>query len=146
MTPTIYYCYDAYCGWCYGFSLVIQKIAAEYKDQIFFETLSGGMIPKESSQHIGKMASYIKGAYKNVEDMTGIKYVYPHLGIRTNHYKLVYFYTINEWELYDLKKDPAEKNNIYSDPANKTLVSQLKKQLIELRSFYQDTDPAGELN
>jgi putative protein-disulfide isomerase len=74
MTPTIYYCYDAYCGWCYGFSLVIQKIAEEYKNQIFFETLSGGMIPKESSQHIGKMASYIKGAYKNVEDMTGIKF------------------------------------------------------------------------
>ena len=32
------------------------------------------MIPKESSQHIGKMASYIKGAYKNVEDMTGISF------------------------------------------------------------------------
>jgi arylsulfatase A-like enzyme len=73
-------------------------------------------------------------------------HVYPHLGIRTNHYKLVYFYTINEWELYDLKKDPAENNNIYSDPANKTLVSQLKKQLIERRSFYNDTEPAGELN
>jgi len=74
MTPTIYYCYDAYCGWCYGFSQVMQKIAAEYKDRIFFETLSGGMIPKESAQHIGKMAGYIKGAYKNVEDMTGIKF------------------------------------------------------------------------
>ena len=74
MTPTIYYCYDAYCGWCYGFSQVMQKIAEEYKDRIFFETLSGGMIPKESAQHIGKMAGYIKGAYKNVEDMTGIKF------------------------------------------------------------------------
>lgn len=49
----------------------MQKIAAEYKDRIFFETLSGGMIPKESAQHIGKMAGYIKGAYKTVEDMTG---------------------------------------------------------------------------
>jgi len=74
MTPTIYYCYDAYCGWCYGFSKVMQKIAAEYKDRIFFETLSGGMIPKESAQHIGKMAGYIQGAYKNVEDLTGIKF------------------------------------------------------------------------
>ena len=25
-------------------------------------------------------------------------------GIRTNQYKLVYFYTIGEWELYDLTK------------------------------------------
>jgi len=74
MTPTIYYCYDAYCGWCYGFSTVMQKIAEEYKDRIFFETLSGGMIPKESAQHIGKTAGYIQGAYKNVEDLTGIKF------------------------------------------------------------------------
>jgi arylsulfatase A-like enzyme len=73
-------------------------------------------------------------------------HVYPHLGIRTNKYKLVYFYTIGEWELYDLQKDPAEKNNIYSDPANKALVTELKRQLIERRSFYKDTEPAGELN
>jgi arylsulfatase A-like enzyme len=73
-------------------------------------------------------------------------HVYPHLGIRTSQYKLVYFYTVNEWELYDLKRDPSEKNNIYSNPANKSLVSQLKKQLVEQRSFYKDTEPAGELN
>jgi putative protein-disulfide isomerase len=52
----------------------MQKISEEYKDRIFFETLSGGMIPKESVQHIGKMAGYIRGAYKNVEDLTGIKF------------------------------------------------------------------------
>jgi arylsulfatase A-like enzyme len=73
-------------------------------------------------------------------------HVYPHLGIRTNKYKLVYFYTIGEWELYDVHKDPAEKNNIYSNPAYKALVPELKKQLIERRSFYKDTEPAGELN
>ena len=73
-------------------------------------------------------------------------HVYPHLGIRTSQYKLVYFYTVNEWELYDLTKDPAEKNNIYSNPQNKLLVSQLKKQLVEQRSFYKDTEPAGEFN
>ena len=73
-------------------------------------------------------------------------HVYPHLGIRTSRYKLVYFYTVDEWELYDLIKDPAEKNNIYSNPVNKSLVSQLKKQLVERRAFYKDAEPAGELN
>ncbi|MGL6266913.1 MAG: sulfatase/phosphatase domain-containing protein, partial [Chitinophagaceae bacterium] len=72
-------------------------------------------------------------------------HVYPHLGIRTNRNKLVYFYTINEWELYDLEKDPAENNNIYNDPVNSSLVNKLKKQLIERRTFYRDTEPAGEL-
>lgn len=72
MKPVIIYCYDAYCGWCYGFSPIIKKIAEDYKNTLDFETLSGGMIPKESKQPIGKMAGYILGAYKTVEEMTGI--------------------------------------------------------------------------
>lgn len=74
MQPTIYYCYDAYCGWCYGFSPVIKKLAEDYKNKINFEVLSGGMIPKENARHISSIASYIKGAYKQVEEMTGIKF------------------------------------------------------------------------
>lgn len=72
--PTIYYCYDAYCGWCYGFSPVIRRIADEYQDRIAFETLSGGMIPKEGKHHISKMAGYILGAYASVEERTGIRF------------------------------------------------------------------------
>lgn len=72
--PTIFYCYDAYCGWCYGFSPVMKKIADTYHQQLHFETLSGGMIPKESRAHIGKMADYILGAYQQVENLTGIKF------------------------------------------------------------------------
>ena len=72
--PVLYYCYDAYCGWCYGFSNVIKQVAADYAGKIDIEVLSGGMIPAENPQHIGKMASYIKDAYKRVEDMTGVKF------------------------------------------------------------------------
>jgi putative protein-disulfide isomerase len=74
MKPTLYYCYDAYCGWCYGFSPVIKKIATEYKDQLAFEVLSGGMLFSEQPQHIGVMAAYINSAYKNVEERTGITF------------------------------------------------------------------------
>jgi putative protein-disulfide isomerase len=74
MKPKIIYCYDAYCGWCYGFSPVIKEIWENYKDQFDFETISGGMIPIESSQHIGSIASYIKDAYKTVENMTGVTF------------------------------------------------------------------------
>lgn len=74
MAPVIIYCYDAYCGWCYGFSPVIQKIFHEYKDRVFFETLSGGMIPVESAHHIGRMAGFIAASYKRVEELTGITF------------------------------------------------------------------------
>jgi putative protein-disulfide isomerase len=74
MQPVIYYCYDAYCGWCYGFSPVIKKIAAEYKDTISFEVLSGGMIPADNPRPIAATAAYISKAYKTVEEMTGIQF------------------------------------------------------------------------
>ena len=72
--PTIYYCYDAYCGWCYGFSKVMTQLAKEYGDKITFDVLSGGMIDDGDPQHIGAMAGYIKEAHKNVEQLSGIKF------------------------------------------------------------------------
>jgi putative protein-disulfide isomerase len=74
MTPTIIYCYDAYCGWCYGFSPVITKTAETYKDKLFFEVLSGGMIPAENPRPIAATATYISEGYKRVEELTGIKF------------------------------------------------------------------------
>lgn len=74
MTPTIIYCYDAYCGWCYGFSPVIKKIAEDYKDQLAFEVLSGGMIITDTPRPISTTAAYIQQAYKTVEEYTGITF------------------------------------------------------------------------
>ena len=74
MQPVLIYCYDAYCGWCFGFSPVIKKIAADYKETLQTEVLSGGMILPEKPVHISTSAGYILNAYKNVEELTGIKF------------------------------------------------------------------------
>jgi putative protein-disulfide isomerase len=74
MTPTIYYCYDAYCGWCYGFSPVMKRIWNEYKEQLAFDVLSGGMIITENPVPISSTAGYIQTAYKRVEELTGIEF------------------------------------------------------------------------
>ncbi|MEP7319851.1 MAG: DsbA family protein [Panacibacter sp.] len=74
MKPSLIYCYDAYCGWCYGFSPVIKKIAATFKDRLDFEVLSGGMIITEKPVAIAATAAYIQGAYKKVEEYTGITF------------------------------------------------------------------------
>ena len=74
MKKTIYYCYDAYCGWCYGFSPIMKKIAEAYKDEFEIEVLSGGMLIGEQVQPISKIAPYIQSAYKRVEELTGIKF------------------------------------------------------------------------
>ncbi len=74
MKPAFIYCYDAYCGWCYGFSPVIRKLSDQYKNSFDFEVYSGGMILPEKPRHIGLMAGYIQKAYKNVEDLSGVKF------------------------------------------------------------------------
>ena len=64
-----------------------------------------------------------------------------HYGVRTERYKLIHFYyDIDEWELYDLEKDPQEMNNVYEDPAYGEIREQLMEKLHELQAQYQDGD------
>ncbi|MCX6337518.1 MAG: DsbA family protein [Bacteroidetes bacterium] len=74
MKPTLFYCYDAYCGWCYGFSPVIKQIAENYNPQLNIEVLSGGMIVPENPVPIGVTAGFIQKAYPTVEEYTGVKF------------------------------------------------------------------------
>ena len=74
MQPVLIYCYDAWCGWCYGFSPVMQKINEQYKDLWHIEVLSGGMILPEQPVPLKATATYIQGAYKNIETLTGIQF------------------------------------------------------------------------
>jgi arylsulfatase A-like enzyme len=67
--------------------------------------------------------------------------VAPHFGIRTQRYKLIRFYgPHNEWELYDLTKDPHEMNNMIHDHSNTSLINQLKSKLIVLIKEYKDDE------
>jgi arylsulfatase A-like enzyme len=62
-----------------------------------------------------------------------------HYGIRTERYKLIHFYDpIDSWELYDLKKDPREMNNVYDDENYRKTVDQLMKKLKGIQDKYQD--------
>jgi len=74
MKPLLIYCYDAYCGWCYGFSPVIKQIAETFKDAITTEVLSGGMMIEENAAPIEKIAPFIQSAYSRVEELSGIKF------------------------------------------------------------------------
>jgi arylsulfatase A-like enzyme len=71
--------------------------------------------------------------------------VSPHFGIRTQRFKLIRFYKrVNSWELYDLKKDPSEMNNLYGKKGYQKLTSALMNQLGELIDNYEDEN-AGKI-
>ena len=76
-------------------------------------------------------------------------YAYPathnvrkHEGVSEKRYKLIRFYGRDvpngeEWELYDLEKDPQEMQSQYSNPDYAAEVKRLKKELQRLRKYYQ---------
>ena len=72
--------------------------------------------------------------------------VLQHLGVRGERYKLIYFYSVNEWELYDLKTDPQEQKNLIKSSTHQIIVSQMKTELLKLRDLYEDHEAAGELH
>ncbi len=75
--PKIIYFFDVLCGWCYGFSPVIKKLAEKYQDDFDFEVVSGGMVTGERVQPASFMANYILKAYKQVESTAGVEFGEP---------------------------------------------------------------------
>lgn len=76
-----------------------------------------------------------------------------HYGIRTRDFKLIFFYglpldasgahentTTPGWELYDLRNDIHEQNNVYDDPVYAGIRDQLKRELLKLKDEIGDTD------
>lgn len=63
-------------------------------------------------------------------------------GIRTQQHKLIYYYSLDEWELFDLQADPRELNNVYTQATYQKTITDLKLQLKTLRTHYEDTDYA----
>ena len=79
--------------------------------------------------------------YYHFYEYPAIGMVKRHYGVRTDKFKLIHFYyDVDEWELYDLEKDPNELNNVYDNPAYKEVVKELKGKLAELRNKYGDAD------
>jgi putative protein-disulfide isomerase len=74
------YCYDALCGWCYGFSGVLKALSEE-PNSLPIEVMSGGMMMGARVEPIKAMAGYILGAYKRVEDTTGVTFGKPYLDL-----------------------------------------------------------------
>ena len=63
--------------------------------------------------------------------------VQRHYGVRTQRHKLIHYYLINEWELFDLENDPNEMRSVYDAPAYAGVVKELKAELERLRTQYQ---------
>jgi len=130
--------------------------------------LAGGKVPEYMQGHSFKRT--IEGKKEN-EWRTETYYRYwmhmahklgnpAHFGIRTNKYKLIFFYGVDfkdpprtelwgsqadimtppGWELYNIEEDPFEMNNLYSNPEYADIIKDLKQRLKKLRQALNETD------
>ncbi|MEM1312290.1 MAG: DsbA family protein [Patescibacteria group bacterium] len=127
--PEIIYFYDALCGWCYGFSTVISKLHEKYKSEIDFQVVSGGMILGNRIGPIGEAAPYIKWAYKEVEEKTGIKFGRNFLEVLNNGNTI--FTSLPAAMAMSVFKELDQQNQIpFSQAIQKTI-------------YYEGKDPAN---
>ena len=88
----------------------------------------------------GATENFREAVYYHYYEYPGIHMVKRHYAIVTENYKLVHFYyDVDEWELYDRKKDPKEMLNVMEDPAYTNIIKKLKSDLADLRVKYKDS-------
>ena len=89
----------------------------------------------------GDFEGFREAVYYHYYEYPSVHMVKRHYGIVTEDYKLAHFYyDVDEWELYDRKKDKLEMKNVYDDPDYSEVVQDLKEKLAELRVKYKDSE------
>jgi len=85
--------------------------------------------------------------YYHYYEFPGAHSVARHYGVRTDRYKLIHYYQVNEWELFDLEQDPNELKNLHANPEYQTVRKNMEKELDRLRKHYKvpvDDTPLGQ--
>ncbi len=63
----------------------------------------------------------------------------PNRGIRTDRYKLIEYYSEQDyWELFDLQEDPNELNNLYGQGGYADIAEKLTSELRGDQEHYGD--------
>ena len=60
-----------------------------------------------------------------------------HFGVRTQTHKLFYLPGTDEWQMFDLVKDPEEMKSVYDDPEYSEKRKSLTKEYHRLRTLYE---------
>ncbi len=101
------------------------------------------LVPLLSGRQLGDWRDAI---YYHYYEFPGVHAVQRHYGVRTDRYKLIHYYLIDEWELFDLQTDPDELSSVHDDPEYAEIRAGLETRLAELRVEYAvpDEDPVDE--
>lgn len=85
-----------------------------------------------------------KSFYYHYYEFPGAHSVARHYGVTNGHHKLIHFYQKEEWELFDLKKDPNEMKSVHGDPNYAVVQKEMEIELARLRKEFKvpEVDPS----
>ncbi|MGD8329390.1 MAG: sulfatase [Acidobacteriota bacterium] len=120
--------------------------------QTFLDVAGVGDAPGTEQMQGMSLVPLLRGAaaadwrtsiYYHYYEFPAVHSVQRHYGVRTERYKLIHYYDIDEWELFDLQDDPEEMVNLYDEPGYEAIVASLKEELARLRTLYAvpEVDP-----
>ncbi len=90
-------------------------------------------------------ADFRDAVYYHYYDYPAFHMVKKMYGIRTNRYKLIHVYDdIDQWEMYDLQKDPQELVNLIESKEYDKIESELRLRLEKLQKDYLVTNKEFE--
>jgi arylsulfatase A-like enzyme len=125
--------------------LVSEKLVQNIDYAPTFLELAGISIPSDLQGRSlapifrGDTIPWRDALYYHYYEFPGIHMVKRHYGIRTDRYKLIHFYNdIDEWELYDLQKDPMELRNVIDDPVYNNVRENLLLRLDSIMVHYRE--------
>ncbi len=72
--PTIYYVFDPFCSWCFGFTPVMLQLKEKFADHFDFEILSGGMVLGSRVHSVTQKTQFFLEGYQAIEECTGARF------------------------------------------------------------------------
>lgn len=88
----------------------------------------------------GKAGPWRKDWLYEYYEYPGYENVRPCRGVRTERYKYIeFFIEPKEYELYDLKNDPEERDNLYGKTGYEAITHDMQERLARLRKETNDT-------
>ncbi len=86
-------------------------------------------------------ADWRESIYYHYLEFPGAHSVRRHYGVRTRTHKLIRYYNIDEWELFDLSKDPDELMSVHGKEEYASIQKGLEKEITRLQKLYADNEP-----
>ena len=82
-----------------------------------------------------------KTFYYHYYEFPGAHSVARHYGVTDGEHKLIHYYRVGEWELFDLEKDPEELTSVHGKPEYAAVTKALEAELERLQAEVGESEP-----